>query len=71
MEFRARSCMKEPAIQFLTFFAAIANKPDYRRSLAHVATELGAITNIARIASTDSESCIRLPRHPSAILVGY
>ena len=58
MESRARSCMKDPAIPFPTHFAAIVSKPDYRRPVARAATELGAITDVARSASTDSESAI-------------
>ena len=58
MEFRARSSVKDPANHFPTEFAAIANKPDYRRPVARAATGLGAIADVARSASTDSESAI-------------
>ena len=54
--------MKDSAIQFPTYFAAIANKPDYRRPVARAANEIGAITDVARSASTDFESAIGLCR---------
>ena len=39
MEFRARSMLKDPAVQFPHYFAAIANKPDCHK-VARAADEL-------------------------------
>ena len=58
IEFRARSCMKDPAIQFPAYFAAIANRFEYSRQVARAVTELGAIADVARSASSSSDSPI-------------
>ena len=51
MEFRARSCIRSPAVQFPTYFAACANKLDYRKEVARAAIELRTYADVAVGAS--------------------
>ena len=50
MEFRSRSILKDLAIQFQHYFAAIANKPDYHK-VARAADEQKSHAEVAVGAS--------------------